>query len=225
MSRSYQGGIELLVLAGGLSSRMGVPKHLLPHIDGRPVYKHTIDALHFTCPLNSSIYISLRNESQLSDLQLAIGSPQIKPLYDGHSDSSQGPAAGLLAAHKHLPDSVWLVVGCDYPLLTSDALQQLLREYEPPVTCFRNLEGYADPLLGIWSPEALTKLERNVGEGRSGPSSVVQSMGGKTVEPMDFKWTEGANTPKQWANLMETAEAAGYKGIRDTDRIFQYLCR
>jgi molybdopterin-guanine dinucleotide biosynthesis protein A len=65
-------------------------------------------------------------------------------------DNRIGPAAGLLAAYKNDPHAHWLVIACDYPLLTSDALQQLYDAYEEPVTCFVNSQEWCEPLLGIW---------------------------------------------------------------------------
>ena len=113
-----------LLLAGGRSTRMGTPKHLLPMPDGRPLYQHQIDLLARTCPDAPTIYISLAQESQLDDyLQTSPTisfnntpktsnnlylekerhhTPTITIVPDLHtntsSQSSAGPAAGLFAA-------------------------------------------------------------------------------------------------------------------------------
>lgn len=208
--------IRPLLIAGGLSARMGTAKHLLPCPDGRPLYQHTLQHLHVVCPSAETLYISLRDKSQLSSLSLdssTLASARIQPLYDaastGQGDSpvtvSNGPAAGLLAAYNFSPTTTWLVAGCDYPLLTTSALQQLVDEYDPPVTCFSNAEGWCEPLLAIWSPLALEKLLVNARQGRSGPNSVIRSIGGKVIRPKDERWIRGANTREEWDMAMEIA--------------------
>lgn len=211
--------IRPLLIAGGLSSRMGTAKHLLPCIDGRPLYQHTLEHLHGACPSVETLYMSLRDESQLPSLaldNLILASARIQPLYDSASDISHagssstvsaGPAAGLLAAYAFSPTTTWVVAGCDYPLLTTSALQQLIQEYAPPVTCFSNAEGWCEPLLAIWSPVALKHLKDNVIQGRLGPSTVIRNIGGKVVRPKDESWVLGANTRAEWDKAMETAKA------------------
>ena len=208
--------IRPLLIAGGRSTRMGTAKHLLPWIDGRPLYQHTVEQLHGACPSSDTIYISLRDEEQLQALELNSSSLDltlIQPIYDstGQSDmaipttDSSGPVAGLLAAYTFSPTTTWLVVGCDYPFLTTAALQQLIQEYVPPVTCFSNAEGWREPLLAIWNPAALQQLQENVRRGNSGPSSVIRSLGGKTIRPKEERWIFGANTKQEWDLAMQMA--------------------
>ncbi|KAK4148472.1 bifunctional molybdenum cofactor biosynthesis [Chaetomidium leptoderma] len=201
-----------LIFAGGKSTRMQSPKHLLQLPDGRPLYQHQIDLLARTLPTTPVIYISLAQDSELDDYLQSLAStttsknptshattnleakPKVKVIHDltpnqSPESESAGPAAGLLAAHNAQPDTTWLVIACDYPLLTTTALQQLCRAYHPPVTCFRNRDGYCEPLVGIWSPEALGRLAERVdaaargGGGCSsgrrgvGPSRVVKENG------------------------------------------------
>ncbi len=211
--------IRPLLIAGGRSTRMGTAKHLLRWIDDRPLYQHTLEQLHGACPGSDTLYISLRDVEQLQWLELNIstmGSTQIQPIYDsaGHvsqSDThssnmvSSGPAAGLLAAYNFSPATTWLVAGCDYPLLTTAALQQLVQEYLPPITCFSNSEGWSEPLLAIWSPAALQRLQENVLRGRSGPNNVIRSLGGKVIRPENEDWIYGANTEQEWDVAMQLA--------------------
>ena len=206
-SQSTTKDIKPLLIAGGLSTRMGSPKHLLDHIYGRPLYEHTLEQLKRALPEANTFYISLRQESQLADIELstpALASMNIQPLYDATSISI-GPATRLLAAHAYSPTATWLVVGCDYPLLTTEALEQLLDEYAPLVTCFGNVQGFAEPLLGIWRPEALGRLKVNVAKGMLSPNKVVREMKSKIVLPKHQKWIMGADTPEDWDAATEVA--------------------
>lgn len=223
-----------LILAGGKSTRMRSPKHLLPMPDGRPLYQHQIDLLARACPDAPAIYISLAQDSILDDylqslLPTTTGEPPNSPTStsppappsstpnhnhnnpnnrNNHttpqtttpkkviiisdpappqpspSASSNGPATGLLAAHHAHPAKSFLVIACDHPFLTVAALQQLCCAYRPPVTCFRNGEGFCEPLVGVWSPLALGGLETRMGGGKGkgvGPSRVVRELGGRVV--------------------------------------------
>lgn len=199
--------VRPILIAGGHSTRMGSSKHLLKHVDGRPMYEHTLEVLQKALPKAETIYISLRTEEQYAELNGERGYPPmttLQPLYD-HSSDSMGPAAGLLAAHECSSTATWLVVGCDYPLLTVDALKQLLEGYVPPVTCYGNAQGYPEPMLGVWSGEALRQLKENVTRGSFGPSRVVRSMGGRILTPLDEKWIFGVNTPETWEAAMAMA--------------------
>jgi len=78
------------------------------------------------------------------------------------------------------------VVGCGYRNLPPTALQQLILEYEDPVTCFVDEKGGME-VIGIWSPEA---LERMKGEGKveRGADGVVKGEKEKLVRPLREEW-------------------------------------
>ncbi|KAL2132005.1 hypothetical protein VTI74DRAFT_4311 [Chaetomium olivicolor] len=61
-----------LILAGGKSTRMKSPKHLLEMPDGRPLYKHQIDLLAHSCSNSPVIYISLAQDSELDDYLISL---------------------------------------------------------------------------------------------------------------------------------------------------------
>lgn len=200
--------IKPLFIAGGFSTRKGTPKHLMPHSDGRPAYQHTLEHLMNALPLTDTFYISLRDEDQTLEMDLAGShkiSKHIEPIYDSTS-VPLGPVAGLIAAHICAPSATWLIVGCDYPLLTAHTLQQLMREYVPPVTCFGNEQGLLEPLLAIWSPRALGRLAENVAAGKCGPSMTVEELDGKILTPHDENWIFGANTTEDWDAAMSIAK-------------------
>jgi len=211
--------LKVLLLISGLSSRMGTRKELLPFPDGRLAFEQALSTIHSAVPSASTIHISLRNESQQAAMQFRLDDPA--PLFTSNAPSSHddehdhrvsspdlqvildeagkdiGPAAGLLAAHSLHPEAKWLVLGCGYPLLPASALLQLILEYQDPVTCFADEKEVAQPLIGIWSPEALEKLRENAERGRIGLSEVVGEVEGKLVRPLREEWITGANTMEE----------------------------
>ena len=222
-----------LILAGGKSTRMKSPKHLLKMPDGRPLYQHQINLLTHACPKAPNIYLSLAQDSELDDYLRALSTdtavttsassttttksslapkPNIAIIYDLSPNpapsESAGPAAGLLAAFHFQPETTWLVIACDYPFLTPTALQRLGREYQAPVTCFQNRDGFCEPLVGIWSPRALGALAERVGRGaRVGPCRVVRDLGGRQIQVGHSdggrEVLAGVNTKEEWEGALK----------------------
>lgn len=215
-----------LILAGGRSTRMGSPKHLLRMPDGRPLYQHQLEVLARSCPRTPVIYISLAQDSelddflrehatsQLNDTHRTPEQPDVRVVFDlepNGTEESAGPASGLLAASAAQPDDTWLVVPCDSPFLDAELLERLRREYEPPVTCYRNGKGFCEPLVGIWSPEALARLAEKAKGGKVGPSFVVRELGGKQIglpagaeRPL-----ADVNTKEEWEEALMLLDATG----------------
>jgi molybdenum cofactor guanylyltransferase len=219
--------IQPLLLLGGRSTRMGQPKHLLKLPDGRRLYERQLDILCDALPNAATIYVSLAPDTVIEVELLATsysptpkpseGAPQPRKLhliYDASissSGESTGPAAGLLAANRFSSSTTWLVLACDYALIRAEHLQHLVNAYTAPGTCFRNASGFAEPLVGIWSPAALRKLAKNCAVGMSSPSAVVRELKGRTVtlEQEDQMALWNANTPDEWRFALEHMHAKG----------------
>lgn len=204
-----------LLLIGGQSSRMGSPKHLLVRPDGVRMYQYALNLLHDALPAADLMCVSIHTAKQADEIKPALPVP-IKFLLDSPITSTKtamslseiGPAAGLLAAFTYDPTVHWLVLACDYPLLTSSTVQQLMNAYEPPLTCFVNSLGYSEPLLAIWSPVALTRLNDNIHDGHAGPSRVVRDLGSRLIEPLNSEWLMGTNTQDEWNTAVRLLNAS-----------------
>lgn len=206
---------------------MGTRKELL-RIDNEPMYKRLISVLHAACPESDTAYLSLRDRSSAQALygndnvgcspndvlKLNVGGSAltVRLIYDNDDgsprdeDADIGPAAGLLSARRQDSSATWLVVACDYPFLTTAALRSLRGESESsraPVTCFSNTEGFNEPLLAIWTPDALRYLQKNVEQGILGPSAVVKRLHGRTLRPENEQWLFNANDWKEWQRALD----------------------
>lgn len=207
--------VKPLLLAGGKSSRMGFPKHLLQLPNGQPLYTQLIQTFCGALLDLDTMYVSFAKDSAVDNgfrKEITPDTPdqvnkskvKIEIVWDDtHEDI--GPAAGLLSAFHQDPNATWLVVACDYPLIHIETLRQLLDEYEAPVTCFQNADGFCEPFLGIWSPKALSVLEENVKAGKLGPSRTVKEAGGKLIKPALSAsgetrewWLTNVNTKEEW---------------------------
>jgi len=143
-------------------------------------------------------YISLRSHEAALKLP-PVPDLVFEILFDQDAvEDIEGPAAALLAAHSRDSQATWLVLACDFPLVTVNDLTDLIDAYEHPGTSFINESGFREPLLAIWSPEALTKLLQNVQQGLTGPSQTLRQLRCKTISAKAELTLLNANTPQEW---------------------------
>jgi molybdopterin-guanine dinucleotide biosynthesis protein A len=221
--------IRSLVLAGGKSSRMGSPKYRLetaiPPQASVPLIAKVIK-VHQICQddrkdvLKLDTMISTRDASQDEELQTLFSNSiveQTRLRYENDRIPDNGPASGLLRAHEHDPEAHWLVTGCDYALLEVETLLTLINEHldaGKAITCFSNAEGWNEPLLAIWSPTALSKMQDLSQEASAiGPNRVIREYvtaeahvvskeafcyGVHIIKPAKESWLRSTDTKDDW---------------------------
>ncbi len=109
-----------LVLAGGRARRMGGLDKGLQIYLGRPLITHVLAAMR---PVVEDILISANRH--LGDYQ-RLGYLVIEDL----NTDFEGPLAGLLSAMGQTKSSALLVVPCDTPRLSTEALLRLITAYQ-----------------------------------------------------------------------------------------------
>ncbi len=135
-----------LVLAGGMSTRMGQDKNLIQY-HGMPHQEYLYGLLKEVC---DSVYLSVRPQ------QLDFVPSDLKTILD--ENEYRGPFNGMLSAHKHHPKVAWLVLACDLPLIDSETVDQLAngRDYYKSATSFATTKTkLPEPLITIWEPKGL----------------------------------------------------------------------
>ena len=163
-----------LVLAGGLSSRMGSDKALIDY-HGKPQREYLFDVLATLC---HEVYTSCRigHTVPLS----------LNPLPDVLNINS--PLNGILTAFQTRPDRAWLAVAIDLPNVSVEVLQELIshRDARKLATCFFDSAANAvEPLLTIWEPAARPLLAANADSGNISPRSFLQGHDINVVFGMD----------------------------------------
>lgn len=177
------------------------------------MYQYLIDIMGQAFPGLDTVYMSVKNEdlmppSERRHDQSKRDNISVRLIYDqqleNRDESDIGPAAGLLAAHHTNSETNWLVVACDFPLLKARTLQRLMSALEQEsssVACYRNSKGFCEPLLAVWSPEALGKLAGNVRQGRTGPRFVLDELpDAQIMSPEDEVELFNVNTVEEWEN-------------------------
>jgi molybdopterin-guanine dinucleotide biosynthesis protein A len=200
MSRVSIAGV---VLAGGMSRRMGGRDKALEMLAGVPLIGHVIDGIR----------------RQVSDLALSVeqprprlaafGLPQLADPAPGH----RGPLSGLLSGLRHFSDRYpWVLLApCDAPFLPADLGSKLLagaleKSLPGAVAVYR---GEWQPTFSIWHRSLLPEVERAV-EG-SGLGGFKQLMRTVNVAGCSWRVDEGSRNPPPFLNVNdpETLEEAG----------------
>lgn len=168
-----------LILAGGLSSRMGSDKASLM-IEGRTLLQRTAVALR-------AVGVDIVAVSG----DRPGGIPDRWPL--------GGPVGGIASAADYLPDGELLVVPVDMPGLGRAVLEPLLADRSKAATLWH---GYPLPMrltLGTASRAALAELMTR--PGRECSISALQSRLGATplaLDSLDTRLLVNCNTPDEW---------------------------
>lgn len=158
MQRNRLYNLKGLILCGGESRRMGFDKSTLKYRGLNLVEKMIMELK------GSGVdpFISCRDDQKHLD------KIPVAKIVD--SSPFKGPAAGLYCAMKAYPDSIWLCVPCDMPLLNSGILNYLLmsRNADKPATVFETEEvsgPFVHPLPGLYekSFNGILELELNKG--------------------------------------------------------------
>ncbi len=149
-SQYWQKPLRACLLIGGRSSRMGHPKHLIKGKNGLTWVENTVQLLQ---PLTRDIVLSGVGTvpDSLQSLQRISDVPEAK-----------GPLTGILAAMRWHPDSCWLLLACDMPNISMDALKWLLgnRSADSWGTVPKlKKNGFVEPLLALYEPQSQKYFE------------------------------------------------------------------
>ena len=178
------------ILIGGKSSRMGVPKHLIKADNGRTWLENSLNKLY---PLVDGVVIvgdgvvpeGLKKTARLPDIPGVVG-----------------PLTGILAASRWQPLVSWLLIACDMPLISKEAVSWLLSDRRPGdwgrVPCLDE-SGRSEPLFAFYDFRAGQLLEEQMYNRHLRISQIGSHV--KIANPIvpDFLrhcW-ENINTPEQ----------------------------
>ncbi|MBR9921911.1 MAG: NTP transferase domain-containing protein [Bacteroidetes bacterium] len=184
-----------LVLAGGKSTRMGKDKGELVYHEGQSQRKFVYDLLQGRC---DQVYLSCR-EDQVQEL-----SADFQTLPD--KLSGLGPFAAILSAFQSDPNAAWLVVACDLPFVSEQAIDTLIQARNPSMnaTAFHNPDsGFPEPLITIWEPRAYPDLLSFLSLGYSCPRKVLINTDVEEIQAENLNWIRNVNTPEELKQAME----------------------
>ncbi len=186
-----------LVLAGGRSTRMGRDKATLPYNDGTPQLERAVALLARHAV---RVYVSVRADQAADPLRARFAQIQ-----DSHENI--GPIAGLLAAQAQHPQSAWLVLACDLPLLDDASLAHLVsrRDAARTATAYRSShDGLPEPLCAIYEPRSREPLAAWVSAGKQCPRKFLSSADTALLDEPNPRALDNINTPTEYGALTST---------------------
>ena len=140
-----QEDVTLVILAGGRSSRMGRPKHLLTTSQGT-----VIDSL---IQKLSSLFV----ETLVVGRDLRLVREGVRTVEDARPEQCPlvGIVSGLLAAKTDL----CFVLACDLPLIKPELVQYLLTWSDDVDIVVPIVNGYYEPLCAVYRRTAIPVIE------------------------------------------------------------------
>ncbi len=197
--------INALILVGGKSTRMGRDKSQIEY-HGKPQWQFMAEVLRgieIPTPsglrgLNLEVFISCREE-QAAQFE---GENLIFDTFTG-----LGPFGAIASAFRENPNTAWLVVACDLPLLNENTLKTLIENRKPSAiaTTYRSPapptpqsgEGFPEPLITIWEPKSYVILLQFLTQGVSCPRKVLINSDTHIIDPSVPNDLMNVNTPEE----------------------------
>lgn len=172
------------MLTGGLSTRMGEDKALVD-VDGRPLAGIAADALHAA---GADEVFGVGGNVQALE---AAGLRVVPDLWPG-----EGPLGGILTALDAATADVVVVLACDLPGVTAEAVHAVLDGLGDADVAVPMVEGRAQHLLAAWRRSACR--ERLADAFQSGERAIWRAGEGLCVARVtlrDGSWARDADDP------------------------------
>lgn len=180
--------IRVLILAGGESIRMGRNKAFLEY-HGKPQVLHLAGLFK---KMGIESYISFRDESPGIDLT------NQNILFDSEEWKSHGPFSGLLGAFEAFPDSNWLLIACDYPLLEENTIQSFLNfikdNLEETAAFSAADHQFYEPLLAYYPHKIYQELRSHIQSGDDSLQRFLKKMNARPFIPENNNSFRNVNT-------------------------------
>lgn len=178
------------ILIGGASRRMGCDKARLPW-RGTTLVEWIARQVH-----DSVGNVTLAGAPErYRDL----GIPAI-----GESFCGCGPLSGIEAALRHSPSDLNLVVACDMPFITQQALRELVLAAMvggADVCATLNEVGQPEPLCAVYHRRVLPNVKRALEERRLSARDLLAHFRVDAWRPTDPRMLTNANRPEDWEEL------------------------
>ena len=183
-----------VVLAGGLSTRMGTDKALVP-LAGRPLVAHV--AARFAPQVDAFFLNANGDAARFASLNCTV-------VADAAARPGAGPLAGVAAALRYARSQGfdWLATApCDAPFLPLDLVARLAAAAEArgaPIAAASGARGL-EPMFALWSTALAREVEAALAAGDGGPRGLIAWLGAAQAVFADADSFANLNTPEEFA--------------------------
>ena len=188
-----------VVLCGGKSTRMGVPKATLP-FGPETMLQRVVRLLDTT--VSPIVAVAAREQ-------------ELPPLPSGtivarDERDARGPLEGLRAGLKALPDSVdaAYVTSCDVPLLVPAFVEHMLSLLGEHDIAVMEIDGFTHPLSAIYRRTVLPHVESLLAQDRLRPIFLFDAVRTRRVSPDEMRVADPDLRTLRNLNTREDYEAA-----------------
>lgn len=188
-----------VLLAGGHSSRMGMPKALLPHPAGGTYLDHSLQRLRSVCGKHVAVSLAANETDDAIALPAGVLPREITRLHDAHANL--GPAMGVLVSLQHAACNGYqgcLFTPVDLPDLLVDDLASLIKAWRHQPTKIllaRQIDPERlQPLVGIYPVRFLDQIQGVVESTHRSLYRFLHSTDCQTVE-LPASRLRNVNTP------------------------------
>ena len=165
--------VDAIVLAGGQSVRMGVPKAHLPFGDSTLI-ETVVAKLR---PLFKTVYVVGRDHEPLAELA-------VTALTDDRDD--RGPLVGLSRGLSASDASWCFLVGCDMPFLSPRVIGRMASLLGDCDVLAASVEGHIQPLHAFYSTACLPAALRLLDEGDTSLKALLAACKVRSIDGSDF---------------------------------------
>lgn len=178
-----------LILSGGMSTRMGTEKRLLNY-HGKSQEQYLYELMK---PFCDEVFVSINANQQtelpfIQDIEIAVKSPIV----------------GIFSAFQQFPESAWLVIACDMPLVSQETIEFLLKNRNPDkyATAFENPEEhFPEPLLTIFEAKFYEPLMEFIKKGNKATIRLLQSLDIELLQVPDAQMLKNVNTLEEFRSF------------------------
>lgn len=164
--------IEVFILAGGKSSRMGEEKGLVNY-KGKPIISYLID----TATILGMPVSVIAFDPRYGQFGLKVYEDTVK---------EKGPMGGLYTALKRSERENVLLLSCDMPFLSEGVLRRLIAQAVPgKINCI-SLEGRINPVIGVYPKMLEASLKELLDENKLKMQAMVESQTHQIIPMDDF---------------------------------------
>lgn len=151
------GDVVAVLLAGGLSRRMGGQDKMLRDLGGVPILSRVVDRMR---PQAGRLLLNANGDpTRFAAFDLPVASDVI----EGHAGPLAGVLTGMEWASKNAPECEWIVtVPTDAPFLPRDLVERLqaaVEREEADMACASS-GGRHHPVCGLWPVALAADLRR-----------------------------------------------------------------
>jgi molybdenum cofactor guanylyltransferase len=193
-----------IVLCGGKSTRMGVPKATLPFGD-ETMLQRVVRRLGTVV---SPIIVVAAREQSLPALPDGIAVAR-------DEREAKGPLEGIRAGLSALPESIdaAYITSCDVPLLVPAFVERMIELMGDHDIAVMEIDGFPHPLSAVYRRSVLPQVESLLGADRLRPVFLFDAVRTRRVKPEemrtvdpDLKTLRNLNTPEDYRAALADAE-------------------